>query len=208
MTEFHENTEPENTFEKIQPPGVTARVPEHISGGVFATGAIVMFGPHEFMIDFVQTLAQPRQVMARVVMAPAVAEAFIRTLQDNLDKYSTRFGDPPQPPRPKSSERRPGFAEVYENLKVPETMAGGCYCNMVMVGHSPNEFCFDFITRFLPKASVSARVFMSVPQAVALHKSLDNSYQQFARQHVDRSGSQGPTLPPDDADPSTSDGML
>ncbi len=47
---------------------VRARVPDHVARGVFSTGVIVMTAPTEFVIDFIQNLGRPHQVVARVVM--------------------------------------------------------------------------------------------------------------------------------------------
>src|SRR5687767_13424916 len=67
---------------------VSARVPERIARGVMGTGVIVLTGPNEFILDFVQALARPPQVVARVVMPPAVASSFAAALRDNIEKYT------------------------------------------------------------------------------------------------------------------------
>ena len=43
--------------QEIQHPQVSARVPEKVGRGVLCTGAMVLQGPNEFVIDFVQNLA-------------------------------------------------------------------------------------------------------------------------------------------------------
>ena len=42
---------------------LSARVPEGVGSGVFSTGVIVMSGATEFVLDFVQSLGQPRQIV-------------------------------------------------------------------------------------------------------------------------------------------------
>src|SRR4051812_29569804 len=68
----------------IQHSPISARVPEKVAKGVFSTGVIVIDGPYEFVLDFVMGLVQPRQVVARVVMHPAVVEQFINAIRDNV----------------------------------------------------------------------------------------------------------------------------
>ncbi len=90
---------------RFQP--VSARVPESISPGQFANGAIVMSGPHEFLIDFVLRLHQPNSIVGRVVLPFEVTGQFIRALQSNLRQYEKTFGPiapTPMPLRKKSSE--------------------------------------------------------------------------------------------------------
>lgn len=76
-------------------PTVRARVPDHVHRGVFSTGAIVMTGPNEFVIDFVQNLGRPFQVVARVVMPHAVMPQFVDALGKNIDLFRQRYGPLP-----------------------------------------------------------------------------------------------------------------
>src|SRR5271154_1852118 len=98
---------PERSEEAVPPPddgtsgqqvhfsGATARVPEKVGRGAFATGAFVFHGGHEFIVDFVQRLAQPQQVVARVVLPPAVLRSFISALNENMKHYQAAYGPPP-----------------------------------------------------------------------------------------------------------------
>ena len=76
-------------------PTVRARVPDHIHRGVFSTGAIVMTGPNEFVIDFVQNLGRPFQVVSRVVLPHAVMPQFVDALGKNIDLFRQRYGPLP-----------------------------------------------------------------------------------------------------------------
>jgi hypothetical protein len=76
-------------------PTVRARVPDHIHLGVFSTGAIVMTGPNEFVIDFVQNLGRPFQVVARVILPHGVMPQFVDALGKNLDLFRQRYGPLP-----------------------------------------------------------------------------------------------------------------
>jgi len=77
---------------------LSALVPEHVRRGVFSTGAVVLQGPDEFIIDFLLRMTQPHQVAARVVIAPAVVGRLIAALRENLQNYEKTFGGPPGQP--------------------------------------------------------------------------------------------------------------
>jgi len=79
-------------------PQLRARVPDHVATGVFSTGAIVVTGPTEFIIDFLQTIGRPHRVAARVIIPHPVMPQFIEALGKNLAIYTDRFGPPPHPP--------------------------------------------------------------------------------------------------------------
>jgi len=100
--------------EEVQHSPATARIPEKVSPGVFSTGTIVMHGPHEFVIDFLQSLAHPRRVAARVVLPPTVIPPFLGAMQDNFAKYTQMFGPLPRmpQPRPGTPPREGGEAEA------------------------------------------------------------------------------------------------
>jgi hypothetical protein len=91
---------PEQPLQQVQHASATARVPDQIGRGVFATGVIVLRGPNEYAIDFVQSLARPSRVAARVVLSPPVAGQFVIALEQAIEKYTATFGQPPHEPRP------------------------------------------------------------------------------------------------------------
>lgn len=84
-------------------PAMRARVPEHVSRGVFSTGVIVMTGNAEFILDFVQNLGRPHQVVARIVLPHVVLPQFSDALSTNIDLYTKRFGPLPNPVLPGQS---------------------------------------------------------------------------------------------------------
>ncbi len=100
-------------------PAMRARVPEHVSRGVFSTGAIVMTGSTEFILDFVQNLGRPHQVVARIVLPHVVMPQFADALSTNIELYRQRFGPlpnsnptPPAPPHAVSGNNpAPGASE-------------------------------------------------------------------------------------------------
>ena len=188
--------------QELQHSMVAARVPEAVGMGTFCTGAIVLTGPHEFVLDFVLRMSPPHRIAQRVVMTPTVVGLFLRALKENLDKYRQNFGPPAQLPPPPSGIKPPPISEVYEALKLPEEIMSGTYANAVMIVHSPAEFCFDFVTSFYPKSAVSARVYLAVPHVTQLFDSLSRSYEQF----LQRVQQQQPPKPPEDRPPSGASG--
>lgn len=166
----------------------TARVPEKVRAGICATGAVVLNGPHEFMLDFVQRLASPQQLAARVVIAPTLMPSFIKALAENLNNYTARFGPPPALPAPPPGTPMPPISEVYEQMKIPDEVLGGSYCNAVMIAHSPAEFCLDFITSSFPRSVVTTRVMMAAPHAPKLLENLKRSWEQYQRRGQDLGG--------------------
>jgi len=163
---------------------LSARVPESVARGVFSTGAIVLVGGNEFIIDFVIRMAQPHQVAARVVVPHAVMPQLIGALRTNLDRFRDRFGDPPEMPKGEPGARRPTIEEVYDELKLPDETLSGAYANAVMISHSPAEFCFDFITNFFPKSSVSCRVYVSASQVPRLLDAFSHTYEEFRKRVI------------------------
>ena len=164
--------------QQIRHQSLSARVPDHVSSGVFSTGAVVLQGPNEFVLDFLVRLNRPHRVATRVIIPPAVMPRLITALKENLKRYTEQFGPPQELPKAEPS-RRPSIQEVYEELKLPDEIMSGCYANAVMLGHSASEFCFDFITTFFPRSAVSCRVYLTVPQVPRMLETLTRSFEQF-----------------------------
>ena len=178
-------------------PALRARVPDHVADGCFSTGAIVMTGPSEFIVDFLQTIGRPHKVAARVVIPHQVMPQFIEALTTNLDLYRGRFGDPvtPQPAQPNPDARRPSPQEIYDDLKMPDEVLSGTYANGVMIGHGATEFGLDFLTSFFPQSAVSARVFVASGQVPRLLESLKGAVRQLEQR---RQGNLPPAASSDD----------
>ncbi len=178
---------PKPYHQELQHSQVSARVPEDVGHGVFSTGAIVMHGVHEFVIDFLMSMTAPRRIAARVVLPPSVVPLLVGALQENLKKYQDHFGSVPKFPAPVNPQNpgtpapAPPISEVYEQLKLPDEMLSGVYANTVMIVHTPAEFCFDFITSFYPRSAVSCRVYLAAPHVPQLLDSLNHSLDQYRR---------------------------
>src|SRR5579862_5943186 len=79
---------------------VAARVPEKIGRGIFSTGVLVQDGPGEFVLDFLQGLARPPSIVARVVLSPVAMISFVNSLKENLGNFVRNFGAPAPLPKP------------------------------------------------------------------------------------------------------------
>ncbi len=95
--ENNDESNQERHTQEIRHSQVSARVPEGVSRGVFSTGAVVLQGGHEFILDFLLRISTPQQVVERVVLPLGVVPQMIRALKDNLTNYEKRFGAPSIP---------------------------------------------------------------------------------------------------------------
>ncbi|HEV7298894.1 MAG TPA: DUF3467 domain-containing protein [Tepidisphaeraceae bacterium] len=160
---------------------VSARVPEKVVRGVYSTGTVVLQGPTEFVVDFLLNVAKPAQVVARVIIPPTVFGQTVEALKDNLQKYTDRFGPPPTLPKPAKPPVPPTIQEMYDDLKLADDLLPGAYCNAVMIGHSPAEFCMDFIANGFPRSVVAARVLVAAPTLPRVLETFSGSYQQYLK---------------------------
>ena len=190
---------PENQPKNVPRQHVSARVPEHVSRGVFSSGVLVMTGASEFVLDFIQNLGGPAQVAARVVMPHFCVAQFIQALQTNLDLYKNRFGDPPELPRPPQPEKKPTVQQIYDDLKIPDEVMVGSYVNGVMIGHGASEFKLDFLANLVPQPAVSCRVYLAAPQVPRLLESLTKTYQEWQKRVKEQQQKQQP--PPEAGPP-------
>src|SRR5438552_5142591 len=175
--------DPNTVVQEFQHANIGARVPEKVARGAFSTGALVLQGASEFVLDFVLRMNQPHQVVARVVMPNHLVPQFIEALRTNLENYKKMFGNPPSATPPQQPNqpppKPPTIEEIYQDLKIGEDVVVGAYTNAVMVVHSATEFCLEFIAQFYPRSIITARVFLSAPQAPALLNTLNQSWQTF-----------------------------
>ncbi len=215
MTEPSPSDPSENTphSQEVRHSHVGALVPAHVARGVFTTGAVVLQGQHEFIVDFLLRMQQPQQVAARLVLPAPVVAQLIAALQDNIQKYEQRYGAIHMPAVPQNSDQpRPSAQEIYDTLKLAEDVQSGAYANAVMIGHSASEFSLDFITTFFPRSAVSSRVFMAAPNARRLLDSLKHSFSQFQQRQQQATtndappSAAAPETPPDATDGPSNDG--
>jgi hypothetical protein len=196
---------PENDSESIDPtPQIRARVPDHVSEGVFSNAVIVMTGPSEFVLDFLQTIGRPQRVAARVILPHPVMPQFIDALKKNIDIYAKRFGSPAVPQSPPPADgvepRRPTPQEIYDDLKFPDALLSGNYANAVMIGHAATEFSLDFLTSFFPQSAVSSRVYLASGQVPRLLESLQGAWNGLRNRGSARQEPMAPPEPPEPDD--------
>ena len=185
MTEEPKNpADDQPKSENFQHAPVAARVPERVAKGIFCTGQVILDSPKEFVIDFLQGLTRPYQVVSRVVLTPQTVTELSDALGKNIESYTKNFGAPAPVPGP-PPKNRPTLQEIYENFRLPDELLSGTYANSVMIGHSPTEFFMDFISGFYPTSAVAARIFMTAQQIPrfqnALLSSLENHRKRFQR---------------------------
>ena len=96
------------------------------------------------------------------------------------------FPVPPSVPSPRAIE------DIYDDLRIDDEMLAGRYANAVVVRHTPAEFAFEFIARFVPASVVSARVIVAAANVPSLVASLE----QALGDHQRRSGPFGRGGPP------------
>jgi len=197
MTDHPPGNPDEPHSQEIRHSHVGALVPAHVAKGTFSTGAVVLQGQHEFIVDFLLRMQQPQQVAARVILPPAVMGQFIQALRDNLKKHEDRFGpvQMPDAPTPPVDAQRQSAQDLYDEQKLSDEVMSGTYANAVMIGHTASEFSLDFITTFFPKSAVAERVFLAAPNAKKLLDSLNHSFQQFQQRL--RNPPTPPVTPPD-----------
>ncbi len=77
----------------------------------------------------------------------------------------------------------PREQETTINIELSEELAEGEYANLVMIGHSPEEFIFDFIRVVpgLPKARVKARIVLTPQHARRFLRALQENIERYER---------------------------
>jgi Protein of unknown function (DUF3467) len=172
--------DPSTFSQDVQISNISARVPEKVARGVFATGVLVLQGGTEFVLDFVLRMNQPHQIVARVFLPFTLVPQLINTLNANLENYRQKFGAAPLSlPIPPPKTTPPTIEEIYQDLKFSEDVMIGVYANSAMIVHSATEFGLEFICNSYPKAVIVARVFLSAPQVPVMLQSLTQSWQRY-----------------------------
>ena len=193
------------TTQNVNYSHVSARVPERLVRGIFATNALVLSGPQEVVFDFLLRLVPPPQVAARVIMPWTSLGGLVNAMQENLNSYRSRFPGAPALPPPPPNLKPPSIQEIYDQMKIGDDAAVGAYANTLMVTHSATEFCFDFILDIFPRPTVTARIYLAAPQVPPFLEALKRTLQQL-QAHQQSHGQPpfpgpGPAGPPGSATP-------
>jgi hypothetical protein len=178
---------PEHVTQQVQYSQISARVPERLNRGVFATHALVLTGNQELVCDFLLRMVPPFLLAARVVVPYSALGPLVRAVSENLENYRGRFGTPPAPPPPPPNVPPPNIVDVYDQLKITDDVAVGSYANTLMISHTATEFCLDFILDVFPRPVVTQRVYLAAGQVPpflnTLKRTFDGLQQRMAQQH-------------------------
>ena len=86
----------------------------------------------------------------------------------------------PETPHAHSTSSPPGpITELYEQVKFPEDLLGGTFANAVMIRHTPEEFCFDFISSLYPRPIVVSRVFAAAGRVPSFIDAMAGSLERY-----------------------------
>src|SRR3954463_609851 len=83
---------PEQITQPVQYSPTSARVPDKVSRGTFATHALVLTGNQEYCCDFLLRMVPPFMLAARVVMPYSTLAPMVQAIGENLENYRARFG--------------------------------------------------------------------------------------------------------------------
>jgi len=86
----------------------------------------------------------------------------------------------PEMPHGPTMSSPPGpITELYEQVRFPEDLLGGTFANAVMIRHTPEEFCFDFISSLYPRPIVVSRVFTAAGRVPSFIDAMTGSLERF-----------------------------
>jgi hypothetical protein len=71
------------------------------------------------------------------------------------------------------------ITELYEQVRFPEELLGGAFANAVMIRHTPEEFCFDFISSLYPRPIVVNRVFAAAGRIPSFIDAMAGSLERY-----------------------------
>jgi hypothetical protein len=71
------------------------------------------------------------------------------------------------------------ITELYEQVRFPEDLLGGAFANAVMIRHTPEEFCFDFISSLYPRPIVVSRVFTAAGRVPSFIDAMAGSLERY-----------------------------
>lgn len=193
---------PEQITQAVQYSQISARVPDKLNRGVFATNALVLTGNQELVCDFLLRMVPPYLLAARVVVPFTALAPMVKAISENLDNFRARFGVPTPLPTPPPNVPQPNIVEVYEQLKIPEDVAVGAYANTLMISHTASEFCFDFILDLFPRPTVTQRIYLSSPQVPPFLNTLKRTLEQLQqRAHQQSQHHPAPPASPENPQP-------
>lgn len=78
-----------------QGPRINIAIDENIGEGVYANLVLIAHTAAEFVLDFARVMpgVPKTKVQSRIIMAPQHLKGFAHALQENLERYESRFGE-------------------------------------------------------------------------------------------------------------------
>lgn len=104
------------------PQSINLNIDEKVAQGEYANVVFIHHSSAELIFDFARILpGTPRtQIQNRIIMTPVHAKAMLRTLEDNIRKYESQFGEI-KLPGAEQQERYFGFKTPgYPEYRTPE----------------------------------------------------------------------------------------
>lgn len=82
-------------MEKEKAQKINIEIDGEISQGKYANFVVLTHSPAEFVIDFTRLLpgVPKAKIHSRVIMAPLHAKAFLKALQENIDRFEGKYGE-------------------------------------------------------------------------------------------------------------------
>lgn len=183
-----------------EPSPLRLRADDDTRCGVFANGLIVFTGGHEFVLDFIQNMESPIRVMARVVVPHAAMGAMLEVLRQGATPPALAAGaaggggggagsgggqtgggsgggsgggEGMAPVATPTTNHNP--QQVYDDLKVPDIIHKGVYANALVTAHNDQVMRMDFVAQFVPQAVLSARIYLTRPEAASVLATLEQA---------------------------------
>lgn len=78
-----------------QPQQINIELSEKEAEGIYANLAMIIHSPTEIIIDFARIMPRmPKsKVLSRIIMTPMHAKLLLKTLEDNIKKFESQFGE-------------------------------------------------------------------------------------------------------------------
>ena len=89
--------QPEHGGNGHRVPEIKLRMPESMSGGVYANSMVIQHSAQEFILDFALMTSGNGQVVSRVITSPGHMKQIAKAIEENLQKYEETYGPIPQP---------------------------------------------------------------------------------------------------------------
>lgn len=80
---------------QMKPQKLNIEIGEKEAEGIYANLVLIAHSPNEFIFDFARVMPgiPKTKVQGRIIMTPAHAKMFQKTLEDNLKKFEKQFGE-------------------------------------------------------------------------------------------------------------------